>query len=103
MTDEFDNRVLRQWRDERNRVLRDMDSLNMAEDDLIDDGIALMDIARDARGGFPRQPLAIKQRTPNLLLSNATYAGGELSVEFRKPFECLVDFPTGGGGNPPRP
>lgn len=105
VTDEFHDRVSRQWRDERDRVLRDMDSLNVAEDDLIDDGIALMDIARNACEGFPRQPLGIKQRALNLILSNATYAGGELSVEFRQPFEYLVELPSGGGGKspPPRP
>lgn len=101
ITAEFHDRVSRQWRDERDRTLRDMESLNVAEDDLIDDGIALMDIARNAHQGFPRQPLAIKQRALNLVLSNATYANGELTVEFRQPFEYLTQLPNDGGENPP--
>lgn len=40
----------------------------MAEDDLIDEGIALMDIARNACEGFPRQPLATKRRALKLAI-----------------------------------
>lgn len=101
ITAEFHDRVSRQWRDERDRTPRDMESLNVAEDDFIDDGIALIDIARNAHQGFARQPLAIKQRALNLVLSDASYANGELTVEFRQPFEYLTQMPDDGGENPP--
>src|SRR3546814_14584912 len=55
-TVEFHDRVARRWREERQRCIHDLESLDHAEDDLIDDGIALLDIARNAYEDFPDRP-----------------------------------------------
>ncbi len=90
VTDEFHDRVAAGWRDERDRCFRDMESLNCAEDNPIDDGLALLDFVRTAHQGFQNQPLANKRRALNLVLSNRSYANGGLKINYREPFTILV-------------
>src|SRR3546814_15943794 len=56
VTVEFHDRVARRWREERQRCIHDLESLDHAEDDLIDDSIALLDSARNAYEDFPDSP-----------------------------------------------
>ncbi|WP_380871852.1 hypothetical protein ACFB49_28030 [Sphingomonas sp. DBB INV C78] len=103
VTVEFHDRVSATWREERDRTLRDMESLHSAEDDLIDDGLALLDFARTAHNQFADQPLATKRRALNLILSNSSFAGGALTVTFREPFGILEKIgETGGSGPTPK-
>ena len=102
ITAEFHDRMAHGWRVERQRCIHDLEILANAEDNLIDDGVALLEVARSVHEGFVDQPLAIKQRALNLVLSNATLANGELTVQFREPFDSLSEIPgpRGGGGTP---
>ncbi len=77
-----------------------MESLHCAEDDLIDDGLALLDFARTAHSRFAEQSLATKRRALNLVLSNSKFAFGELTVSFREPFGILGKIVTDGGPDP---
>lgn len=74
ITAEFHDRLSAQWREERHRCIQDLEAIASAEDDLIDDGIALLEVARTAHEGFTKQPIAVQQRALNLILSNATFA-----------------------------
>jgi hypothetical protein len=44
------------WREERERCKRQIDMLHSAEDTLIEDGIALLDLARQLHQTFTVQP-----------------------------------------------
>jgi site-specific DNA recombinase len=100
VTDDFHDRVSATWREERDRTLRNMESLHCAEDDLIDDGLALLDFARTAHNRFAEQSLVTKRRALNLVLSNSKFAFGELTVSFREPFGILEKIATDGGSDP---
>lgn len=102
VTSEFHDRVASTWREERDRCVRDLDSLSFAEDDVIDDGVALVDFARTAHHRFETLPLSSKRRALNLVLSNCSFADGELTIIFRKPFDLLEKIGSpGGSGMPP--
>jgi site-specific DNA recombinase len=51
VTLDFHDRMAKLWREERSRCLRDLESLSGANDGLVDDGIALLDFARDMESG----------------------------------------------------
>ncbi|MBU3077828.1 recombinase family protein [Sphingomonas sp. XMGL2] len=61
ITAELHDRLAPVWREERARCLRDMEALFGAEDAMIDDGLALLDFARNAASGFEKWPLADKR------------------------------------------
>jgi DNA invertase Pin-like site-specific DNA recombinase len=89
VTLDFHDRMARVWREERARCLRDMEALSGANDGFVDDGIALLDFARSMHMGFARRPLAEKRTALKLLVSNSSWAGGNLSVGFKQPFAML--------------
>lgn len=101
VTSEFHDRVAATWREERDRCVRDLESLSIAEDDLIDDGIALVDFARTAHHRFESLPLSSKRRALNLVLSNCSFANGEITTSFRKPFDLLENKGDSDGGDLP--
>ena len=101
VTSEFHDRVAATWREERDRCVRDLESLSFAEDDVIDDGVALVDFARTAHHRFETLPLSSKRRALNLVLSNCSFAAGELTTIFRKPFDLLEKIGSPGGGGMP--
>ena len=97
VTSEFHDRVA----EERDRCVRDLESLSFAEDDVIDDGVALVDFARTAHHRFETLPLSSKRRALNLVLSNCSFAGGEVATTFRKPFDLLQKIASPDGGDTP--
>jgi hypothetical protein len=101
VTSEFHDRVAATWREERDRCVRDLESLSFAEDDVIDDGVALVDFARTAHHRFETLPLSSKRRALNLVLSNCSFAGGELAPTFRKPFDLLQEIASPDGDDTP--
>lgn len=105
VTGEFHDRMASQWREERTRCLSDIDGLHTAEDSLVDDGIAMLDLGRNAHREFSKQPIVEKKKLLNLLLSNCKWANDELTVSFTQPFDILVKNrvevpPEGGRRNP---
>ncbi|MCW5647228.1 MAG: hypothetical protein KIT23_08415 [Sphingopyxis sp.] len=73
---------------------REFDRLSEADHAYIDDGIALLGIAKDARQMFAKADHAGKRNILHHLLSNCSYKDGEVSATFRKPFDIIVEsFP----------
>ncbi|HEX7855121.1 MAG TPA: recombinase family protein [Sphingobium sp.] len=101
VTTDFHDRVAGQWREERDRCLRDLESRTIAVDDLIDDGLALIDFTRSSYHRFESQSLASKRRALNLVLSNCSFAEGKLTVGFREPFRFLAERPGEDGDDLP--
>jgi site-specific DNA recombinase len=89
--DGFYRRMQTQWRDERDRCLRDIVRHHEADDSYIDQGIAILDLARKAHGFFEIETPSEKRKLLNLLLSNGSWAHGELSVTFKEPFDFLAE------------
>ena len=55
------------------------------------EGIALLELAKDAQRLFAKQDPREKRRLLNFLLSNCTWKDGELSATFRQPFDILAE------------
>ncbi|WP_150127005.1 hypothetical protein [Sphingomonas panacis] len=68
---------------------------------MIDDGVALVDFARTAHHRFETLPISSKRRALNLVLSNCSFANGELTTTFRKPFDLLEKIGSPDGGDVP--
>jgi hypothetical protein len=62
----------------------------------MDEGIALMELAHRAADLFAEQRASEKRRLLEFVLSNSFWANGELTPEFRQPFDLLADMATVG-------
>ena len=62
----------------------------------MEEGITLMELSNRAADLFAEQPASEKRRLLEFVLSNSFWANGELTPEFRQPFDLLADVATGG-------
>ena len=53
-----------------------------------------MELATRAADLFERQPASEKRRLLDFVLSNSTWANGELTPVFRQPFDMIADMAT---------
>lgn len=86
----FYHRMSAQWRVEQTRLLREIERHGEAEESYMDDGVRLLELARNARQLFARQAPGEKKRLINLVLSNCTWDDGEVRAVFRQPFDLLA-------------
>ncbi len=85
----FYERMLDEWRGERDRCLGLMERQREADDFYLDDGVDLLKLASDAHRLFQIQGPEQKTRLLNLLLSNSSWGHGQLNAAFRQPFDVL--------------
>ncbi|WP_433942262.1 recombinase family protein [Brevundimonas diminuta] len=91
ISDDFYRRMQIVWREERDRCLKDIERHHSADDEYIDNGIALIRLGREAHDLFERASASEKRRVLNLVLSNCSWAHGELTAKFRQPFDLLSE------------
>ena len=103
---DFFDRMAGQWREEQTRCLRDIERHQEAEQVYMDEGVQILELARNARALFERQTAREKRRLLNFVLSNCTWADGEVVATFRQPFDLLAETTAnaaraeaGNGGN----
>ncbi len=84
-------RISEGYREDLNGLSREFDLLSEADNAFIDDGIALLGIAKDARRMFAESDLAGKRSILHHLLANCSYKDGEVSVTFCKPFDIIME------------
>ena len=58
---------------------------------VLEEGIALLDLARNAQRLFAAQKPCEKRRLLNFLLSNCTWEDGEVVATLREPFDMLAE------------
>ena len=87
----FYDRMSAQWRVEQTRLLREIERHGAAEESYMEDGVRLLELARNARQLFARQAPGEKKRLLNLLLSNCSWEDGEVRAVFRQPFDLLAE------------
>ncbi|MFE0014630.1 recombinase family protein [Mesorhizobium sp. NPDC059054] len=87
----FYDRMSTQWRVEQTRLLRKIERHGEAQESYMDDGIRLLELARNASQLFARQPAHEKKRLLNLVLSNCGWTRGEVQAVFRQPFDLLAE------------
>jgi hypothetical protein len=74
----------------------------------MDEGVALLTLARKAHGLFEDSSVPEKRRLLSFLLSNCTWTHGELSADYQQPFAMLAETidgadPSQGGGGATAP
>ena len=92
-----------QWREEQNRCQREIDRHQNADKSYLDEGVQLLELARNAQRLFAKQEPREKRRLLNFVLSNCTWEDGEVVATFRQPFDILAETTTiaarNGAGN----
>ena len=87
----FFDKMSNQWREEQNRCQREIDRQQSAEQSYMDEGVQILELARNAQRLFERQEPRQKRRLLNFVLSNCTWEDGEVVATFRQPFDLLSE------------
>ena len=83
-----------EWRVEQERCLRDIEWHQTADENYLDEGVRLLDMARGAANLFEKNDAHQKRRLLNFVLSNCSWKGGKLSANFRQPFDIIAQTAT---------
>ena len=83
----FFEQMSNQWREEQNRCQREIDRHQNADKSYMDEGVQLLELARNAQRLFATQEPREKRRLLNFVLSNCTWEDGEVVATFRQPFD----------------
>lgn len=86
----YDEKV-NQWRAEQARIREAIARHEHADREYLDSGVRLLELAQQAGQLFRTQPGAEKRKLLDFVLSNCTWANGELRVTFREPFDLIAD------------
>jgi site-specific DNA recombinase len=87
----FYEKMSNQWREGQNRCQREIDGHQAADKSYKDEGVALLDLARNAQRLFAVQEPREKRRLLNFLLSNCSWEDGEVVATFRQPFDMPAE------------
>ena len=79
-----------EWRGEQNSCLREIERHQSAEQSYLDEGIRILELARNAQKLFQRQQPREKRRLLNFVLSNCSWEDGKVVAAFRQPFDLLA-------------
>jgi site-specific DNA recombinase len=90
----FFEKMSNQWREEQNRCQREIERHQNADKSYLEEGVALLELARDAQRLFAGQEPREKRRLLNFLLSNCSWEDGEVVATFRQPFDMLAETTT---------
>ena len=87
----FFDKMSAEWREEQNRCLREIERHEAAEQSYMDEGVQILELARNAQRLFERQEPREKRRLLNFVLSNCSWEDGEVVATFRQPFDLLAE------------
>ena len=79
-----------EWRAEQTEILNSIQEHQAANQSYLGEGVALLELASRAADLFEKQPAREKRRLLDFVLSNSTWANGELTPEFRQPFDMIA-------------
>lgn len=91
---EFYDRMSREWLDQRDRSLREIERHQSADRSYLEEGVRLLELSQAAPKLFEGQPPREKRRLLNFLLSNSSWKDGKLLATFRQPFDLIVETAT---------
>jgi len=79
------------WRSEQAAHRRSIEQHEVANQSYMAEGIRLLELARNARRLFEKQQAREKRRLLDFLVSNCSWKDGQLTAEFRQPFDLIAD------------
>jgi hypothetical protein len=71
--------------------LREIERHQKVDQSYMDEGVQLLELARNAKRLFERQEAREKRRLLYFVLSNCTWEQGEVVATFRKSFDLLAE------------
>jgi site-specific DNA recombinase len=86
----FFDKMSAEWRKEQDRCQREIDRHQDADESYMDEGVQILELARNAQRLFERQEPRQKRRLLNFVTSNCTWEDGEVVATFRQPFDLLA-------------
>lgn len=78
------------WGGEQHRLLRDIEKHQAANQTYFEEGIRLLELARNAANLFQMQPAGEKRRLLDFVLSNCSWKDGKLTATLRQPFDVIA-------------
>jgi site-specific DNA recombinase len=90
----FFDRMSAQWRAEQNRCQRQIEEHQGANQSYFEEGIRVLELARNAPRLFEKQKAHEKRRLLNFVVSNCSWKDGELAATLRQPFDILAKTVT---------
>jgi site-specific DNA recombinase len=87
----FFEKMSNQWREDQSRCQREIERQQKADGSYLEEGVQLLELARNAQRLFAQQEPREKRRLLNFVLSNCTWEDGEVVATFRKPFDMLAE------------
>jgi site-specific DNA recombinase len=87
----FFERMSAVWRREQVACLSNIERLKAADQFYLEDGVRILELAKNARSLFDLQAPREKRRLLDFLLSNSIWKGGELHPSFKQPPEMIAE------------
>jgi site-specific DNA recombinase len=87
----FFERMSAEWRAEQDRCVREIERHQTADRSYLEEGVRLLELARNAQRLFEKQESREKRRLLNFVVSNCSWKGGELTAALRQPFDLLSE------------
>ncbi len=85
-------RLSTDWRKQQDKCLRDIHRHQAADQHYLEEGISILEITRNARRLFDNESPTEKRRLLNFVVSNSTWANGELNTTLREPFGFIAEM-----------
>ena len=87
----FFDRMSAEWRAEQDRCQREIERHQDADQSYMEEGVRILELARNAQRLFEKQEPREKRRLLNFVVSNCTWKDGEVVADFRQPFDLLAE------------
>jgi site-specific DNA recombinase len=80
------------WRKQQDRCLREIEQRQSADQHYLEEGVTILEMARNAQRLFDSEEPMEKRRLLNFVVSNSTWANGELNATLREPFGLIAEM-----------
>jgi site-specific DNA recombinase len=87
----FFDRMSAEWRAEQDRCLHEIERHRAADQSYLEEGVRLIELARNAQRLFEKQEPRERRRLLNFVVSNCTWKDGQLVANLRQPFDLLAE------------
>jgi site-specific DNA recombinase len=87
-------RLSAEWRAEQDQCRREIERHQAANRSYMEEGVRLLELARNARRLFENQEAREKRRLLDFVVSNCSWADGEMTASLRQPFDFLAETTT---------
>lgn len=91
ITADFFDAKSAEWRAEQEECIASIKRLRSTDRSYIEDGIRILELAKNARKLFDQQGSAEKRKLLDFVVSNSTWRDGKLASTYRQPFDLIAE------------